>query len=446
MKTYFQSMLFNAVLAGALLLTTNAAQAQHFPFGQGKSKPNATAGAVNSQAKINALVSRPGTSQDYSATSLGSWQLDAISTYTYDAQGRLTQRVYADPTTNQHLAKENISYDAYGNESLYKFEQWNGVSWDVMNAYKIQSTYNAQGLKTEEIHQNWDTFGGIWENEGKTVTTYDASNRAMEITNLEWDNNAWVQVDRMVLNHVNGTATSALMQEYDGGSWQDVFRAQNLTWHVLYEIPMAYTLEYYDNGTWVNGEKYLAVYDANGGHVGTYQQWEATANLWVNSSRETESYDNNRNFTGWEEEMWDAAASGWVYNGEEQEVLTYSGIDITERIFRDSWNSTQTLQDQRKEVYSNFQTFNISGVKKPFAELAVNVYPNPATDRIRIDFADQKHTVSATLVDVTGKTWLTKSFKATEAKQLNLEAMPKGVYLLQLQTEAGSTVKRIVKQ
>jgi hypothetical protein len=122
-------------------------------------------------------------------------------------------------------------------------------------------------------------------------------------------------------------------------------------------------------------------------------------------------------------------------------------MDITQRIFQDSWSSaTGTLTDRVKEVYSNFQTFNIAGVKDLLPETAVNVYPNPAIDQIQIQITENKGAFTATVADVTGKTWLTKTFQSGQENAVNIEALPKGVYLLQLQTENGTVVKRIVKQ
>src|SRR5689334_12811458 len=50
----------------------------------------------SSQARTNALISKPGNSQDYVSNGSGGWQLYTNSAYTYDTQGKLTQRIYTD--------------------------------------------------------------------------------------------------------------------------------------------------------------------------------------------------------------------------------------------------------------------------------------------------------------------------------------------------------------
>jgi hypothetical protein len=79
-------------------------------------------------------------------------------------------------------------------------------------------------------------------------------------------------------------------------------------------------------------------------------------------------------------------------------------------------------------------------------ESEFSLFPNPAREMLHISFPENKERFTASITDVTGKTLLTKTFKGRSTHHLNLEALPQGIYFLQLQTEAGSTIKRIVKQ
>ncbi|MFC5269260.1 T9SS type A sorting domain-containing protein [Adhaeribacter terreus] len=422
------------------------AQENALKFRPGKLTIKPSDSQYSSHARTNGMVSRPGNSMDYTVDpSSGNWQLQSSSTYTYDSQGRLTQRLYTTPASGQNLGRERTTYDAKGNETEYLIEEWDGTAWQLTDGYRTLITYNTKGNKTELIYELWDSNNGIWAKDGREQTVYDANDLVTSLTYSVWDGTAWELDDRILVSNVGGVATSVNMQDFDNGVWVDTYRGLNLTWHVLHEIPSAYILEAFDNGVWVKDEKYSSVYDANGGHVGIYEDWTGTA--WINSSRETETYDNNKNFTGWLEESWNATTSTWVYNGEERQVLTYSGIDVTERIYQDSWGTgTSTLVNRYKEVYSNFQLFNVSGVKNLLAETAVNVFPNPATNVVMVSIPENKGAFTATIADVTGKIWLSQTFRAGAENALNMEALPKGMYLLQLQTEAGSTVKRIIKQ
>jgi len=449
MTTLFTSKVLKTTLAFSVAMwvgTTAFAQANK---NQARSSQNFTSlfsGVSGATAKVSALVSRPGNSQDFVATGPGAWLHESNSAYMYDSQGRLTQRLYTDPSTSQNMGRTIITYDSHGAEIENKTEQWQGSGWVMRDGYRTAITYNTAGQKQETISQYWDNSTNTWQNDFREQFTYDTNNLVADITNSEWDNGAWVLTDRMVLNNTAGTATSLVIQEYMG-TWQDVLRAQNVIWHVLYETPSSYEMQAYDSGNWINMEKYQATYDVNGGHVGVYEEWNPQTNTWEKNYRETETYDSNRNYTGWKDESWDPATSTWTLDGEEKEILTYSGIDITQRIIQDSWGSTSsTLQDREKEVYSNFQTFNVSGIKNNLLSAEVNVYPNPTQHVLNISFPENRGAFTATVLDVTGKTLLTQTFNAANKNQLNLETLPTGIYLLQLQTEAGSITKRIVKQ
>ena len=397
-------------------------------------------------ASINALISKPGNSQDFRATGSGTWQLEGYSTYNYDAQGRLTARVITTPNSNQFISRETMTYDSRGNEAEYRGEKWNGTSWDQVSGFRRTTIYNAAGNKTSVIYEDWSSTSNAMEITGSELMTYDTSNRMTSLTYQAWDGTGWVPTDRMNLHHNGGVATSAVMQQYNGFAWEDIYRALNLTWHVLYEIPSAYELEAYMGNIWVKEEKYTAIYDQYGGHQGIYQSWTGTA--WENASRETVGYDPNRNYIGSKDERWDAMTGAWEFSWADRHILTYSGIDVTERIYQDSgFAPAGLLEDRFKEVYSNFQSFAVAGLNKTLAAFAVNVYPNPATSFLTVDFPENKNTaLTATLLDITGKTWLTENFKADQPKQLNMEALPKGIYLLQLKTAKGTSVQKVVKQ
>ncbi|MFN5885284.1 MAG: T9SS type A sorting domain-containing protein, partial [Bacteroidota bacterium] len=72
---------------------------------------------------------------------------------------------------------------------------------------------------------------------------------------------------------------------------------------------------------------------------------------------------------------------------------------------------------------------------------AVKIYPNPATEKLFIDASDDLiHAVS--LHDLSGRQLLEKSFN--QASEISLQGIPAGLYLLKLQGEEKSVVKKIM--
>lgn len=78
-----------------------------------------------------------------------------------------------------------------------------------------------------------------------------------------------------------------------------------------------------------------------------------------------------------------------------------------------------------------------------------NAYPNPATEILNLDIASvQNGVVTCNVIDLTGKLISTKPIQTGPSgsfTRLDLSALPKGIYAVQLINEQGSITKRIVK-
>jgi hypothetical protein len=82
----------------------------------------------------------------------------------------------------------------------------------------------------------------------------------------------------------------------------------------------------------------------------------------------------------------------------------------------------------------------------------INVYPNPATDQISIEYPGGFKKYQLMLYDALGQLVISKELKGSATNQgnnievMNIEGLPKGVYIVSLMTEYGSTYRRIVIQ
>lgn len=84
---------------------------------------------------------------------------------------------------------------------------------------------------------------------------------------------------------------------------------------------------------------------------------------------------------------------------------------------------------------------NVLGVNENNLE-NVSVYPNPASRIIQIDNPNGLEFKSARLYDMLGR----NTGAVLSNGEMNIENLSKGVYLLNLETEKGSTTKRIIKE
>jgi hypothetical protein len=80
---------------------------------------------------------------------------------------------------------------------------------------------------------------------------------------------------------------------------------------------------------------------------------------------------------------------------------------------------------------------------------SLSVFPNPAVDLLNIRFhGASSEAVECTIHDMSGRRMLTNIFTTSPEStthQLDLTALPHGLYLLKIETDAGTLVKKIVK-
>ncbi|WP_452224626.1 T9SS type A sorting domain-containing protein [Lacinutrix chionoecetis] len=82
----------------------------------------------------------------------------------------------------------------------------------------------------------------------------------------------------------------------------------------------------------------------------------------------------------------------------------------------------------------------LSTGEETFLEVSVKVYPNPTKDSISIQ--SRKPIQVAKLFDITGK----EVMEIVNPSQISLKNLPSGVYILKLKADAGTVVKRIIKE
>ena len=75
-----------------------------------------------------------------------------------------------------------------------------------------------------------------------------------------------------------------------------------------------------------------------------------------------------------------------------------------------------------------------------------NLYPNPATNVVNITNSENMLVNQVTVYDIAGKLISTQSFNEQTEIQLNVENLASGTYLLHLQTNEGTAVKKLVKK
>lgn len=80
----------------------------------------------------------------------------------------------------------------------------------------------------------------------------------------------------------------------------------------------------------------------------------------------------------------------------------------------------------------------------------LTVYPNPATDNVNVDFTiTSEENISVSILDITGKLLKRDSFISSEGSNhfsMNVDDLSKGLYILEINTSKGKSVRKITVQ
>jgi uncharacterized delta-60 repeat protein len=129
----------------------------------------------------------------------------------------------------------------------------------------------------------------------------------------------------------------------------------------------------------------------------------------------------------------------WFLNGDAILDSTNNSITATQTgtysvIVTNAWGCEQS---------DDFEvTTIITGIDKTSAEM-LSVYPNPAKDVLHITWTSTDKSASVELLDLTGRVVLSKALNSTNATDINVQQLAKGMYLLKLHTSNFTSTKKI---
>lgn len=125
-----------------------------------------------------------------------------------------------------------------------------------------------------------------------------------------------------------------------------------------------------------------------------------------------------------------------IYNLPE-EVYTCNFSKMRIQFVSDNW-----LEGEGFEL----EFYAILGVEENSRLTSLNLYPNPATDHIRLDFdSDKAETVQCKILDVTGRLISNQIFRhngGTFSEIIPLRALAKGLYIMHIETPEGKAIRK----
>ncbi|TBN04303.1 T9SS type A sorting domain-containing protein [Hyunsoonleella flava] len=338
-------------------------------------------------------------------TAADDWELELHEVYTYENGGDKETKItgYAMPgmiLTHQNIKMYNGNNDIISDER----QAWNSVTSQWINSTLVEYTYDASGNLTGETHKTFNFIQNDYINSFREVySDYSGSDFGKQ-TSQNWDTNTnpnqWVNDEELVIMYMSpGNPESAIFYEWDNGAWSAYERVE-----ATYSMGMiSETLsEEYNGSTWEESERTFFTYE-NGLEKELLTQIKSGMD-WINEDRDTSGYDANGNRIVFTLESWDVPSDDWEPYYKEEKSFSMAGP-----------LSTDLFEDENFKVYPN-----------P-AKTIINISSKIAIDKVE-------------LYNVLGY----KVLETYNAKQLNIENLSGGIYLLKAYGNKATTTKRIV--
>lgn len=135
--------------------------------------------------------------------------------------------------------------------------------------------------------------------------------------------------------------------------------------------------------------------------------------------------------------QWIDCATGQAISGE-------TGVSFKPTVFGDyAVDVTENGCTQRSECFS-MQVMSVED-ELEISE-RVSMYPNPATDVVKLEMPKRYQQIKATIFDGQGTAHSTAQFQNRKEFELSIAALPTGIYTLQILADGEWATKRIVKQ
>ena len=382
---------------------------------------------------------------------LDAWSVAHRAYFTYTNEHRLAVEKYLD------YSEENEIYYGLQDEYFYnEFGFWNlhysseldddtGL-WDL--TYREQVFYNEDLLPAEFVISYWDEFLDDFEYEGKSNSSYSASQKVIENIYYEWDGEMWQQDSKTIYEYNNADSISRI--DYyswieSSGTWQEYYYQQyfykdDTRLDSILEFqdegnglePYSRTLLLYnpqgfietetgydwDNDTWIPEWQDQYTYTPGGLlALDTYYEWDEDEQTFLLDYQEEFTYtpDNDPYTTTYLE--FDADSNAFIPS--ERYLLAYDeNVDGSTIVWPNAPNY-ESVSYHKKPIYgvTSYYDFNqwydvdttiifyggLVSATNSVTRFRGNVYPNPAQNQVTIDMENLEPGASIFFYDQQGR-------------------------------------------
>ena len=312
--------------------------------------------------------------------------------------------------------------------------------WDATNGYtdlaRESYTYDPDGNRLSESYERPNTSTNQWELERMVTFTYSATDKVLERTNFQYFNGQ--------------SFGSRILYTYDADDREETLTSQ-----------------IYSNNTWNNQQRDTYLYSDSDNKVDVRftDSWSPGLNDWIPSNRTSYSYQPTVTtiFTeAFSNGTWSNYSSSTTYYNADNKVTSYqlalytalglspnSGYEI-------DYNADKSLQ-QFRYYYTDFSTNayfqslqidydydTYTGTQSAELEADIQVFPNPATDFLRIQSSDNTGDMTYIICNARGQ-MLTQGSVKNGSSTIDCHSLASGACFLVLTQNGRSKTVAFIK-
>lgn len=329
-----------------------------------------------------------------------SWLQTAKNELKKDEQGNIyyTALYTWDAAKNQWVCQyidENL-VDSKGNiliQAYYRLRDWN----ETENGYRMENTYNEQGLKTSQTTFTWDVQKKQWKAGNKETWEFDSNGEMIGHNYYEWRNDlndwlltnqykyeyqyneqgkiiiwleskwdipsaAWIQSSRSLYTYNDQGYLINELLFYGTNTWASSRTDYENDERGNVLLVINYTRS---NGAWAESSKYEYAYDAQDNQtVSAWYNWDNALKTWNGMSKTEEAFNEKGNTILFISYHWDVNNISWVpanknetqlSNGGNQKISTGFIWNIQTQGWEYDWkNEEQYDQYGNLEFYASY--------------------------------------------------------------------------------------------
>ena len=273
----------------------------------------------------------------------------------------------------------SIELQAQSSPKPWVTQEWTDSDW--LNVSRVNETKNMDNKVAQTVNEKW--YGSDWIPDYRIVFEYDDNGNNTLIAIQNYEDSEWKDYNETEIEYNNNSQViSEVTYQWNGTEWEYSYKAEYTynskklleketsyfgnvdIWEEFYRLTYSYDSKnreieivdemYLFDDEWLNSGKETVTYDDNSREqTRTYHDWDDVNQEWVESSRRTNTYLKEKLISERLTENYDN--SSWSYS--KKILYTYNDDDKYDEIIEMLWDGSAW---QKKE--GTFHYYNDNGL------------------------------------------------------------------------------------